>query len=125
MPFDFAALEASRLARGGRDFTAPCALPAGYDEKQGRTKFTRDDYAVAKVYDDARAPVPVKYNLSRDTAEQVAGRMRDGLTDAQVQVCIDGGWTYGAVAMKGGPGGNVPRTGKTAKRGFYPSRGRR
>jgi len=118
-------IEASRRARGGRDLTTAVALPAGYDENQGRVKFVRDDYAVAKVFDDGRKPVPVKYNLTHEAADREAGRMRDALSDAEVQVCIDERWTYGVITMKGGKGGNVPRNGKTAKRGFYPSRGKR
>jgi len=120
----FEALEASRVARGGRDYTTPVALPSGYDEKAKRVKFVRDDYAVVKAYDDGRPPVPVKYNLTHEAADREAGRMRDALSDAEVQVCCDEGWTFEARVMKGGPGGNVPRTGKTAKRGFIPRRAR-
>lgn len=117
-------IEASRIERGARDNTLPCVVPTGMGGT-GRVKFVRDDYAVAKVYDDGRKPTPVKYNLTHEGAERTAGKMRDGLTDAEVQVCIDERWTYGVIALKGGRGGNVPRKGITAKRGFYPSRGRK
>jgi hypothetical protein len=110
MPFDFVRLEASRLARAGRDTTAPVAL-TGRAEDSKRPRYHRQDYAVARVYDDAREPEILRFNLTPVDAEAYAGRMRDGMTDADVKKALDEGWNYKVIFVRG----NKPKTRRTWK----------
>lgn len=110
MPGDFAKLEAARIARGQFDpFAAPIvSLPV--EKPRHYTGMRRTDFAVGKLYDDGKF-VPVKTNLTRETAESVAGRWRDNATDEEVGKMLAEKWTYQHRAL----GGNLPKV-----RAFVP-----
>ena len=111
MPFDFARLEASRQARDPVDRTRPVALPRGIDENTKRVRYHRQDYAVAKVYDDGREPDVIRYNLTPVDAEAQAGRLRDAMTEADVKKALDEGWNYKVIFVRG----NKPKARRTWK----------
>jgi hypothetical protein len=110
MPFDFARLERARLARAGRDTTAPVKL-TGRAEASKRPRYHRQDYAVARVYDDGREPEILRFNLTPVDAEAQAGRLRDAMTDADVQKSLDEGWNYKVIFVRG----NKPKARRTWK----------
>ena len=101
MPFDFAALEAARAAR--HDFDPTHARHRQRPpEKQAASKFTRTDYAVAKVFDDERPPVHTQHvNLTQHEAEAHAGKLRDAMSDRDVELALAEGWNYEVVTVRG------------------------
>lgn len=105
MPFDYAALEASRLARGQRDTTLHVGAPEASSHKA--RLFQRTDFAVGKLYDDGRF-VPTQMGMTRETAEAVAGRKRDESTDAEVGLMSAEGWTWSHKAVRGNVKTRVP-----------------
>lgn len=96
----FEVLEAARVARNGfNPFAAPVvSLPV--EKPRQYTGMRRTDFAVGKLYDDEKF-VPVKYNMTREVAESVAGRYNDNASDEEVQKMSSEGWTYSHQAMKG------------------------
>jgi hypothetical protein len=109
LPFDFAALERARQARDPRDLTAPVALPPQHVQIGQRTGgFRRTDFAAGKEYEDGRF-VPTHLNLTRDTAEAVAGRLRDESSDADVKRQLDEHWTWAYRMQRGNGATNAPR----------------
>lgn len=78
MPADFQALEARRQARAGFD-PFDC-VPASKPQVRERS-YTRTDYAVVKEFDDGRKFEIVRGHLDVLTAEQLAGRLRDEMSD--------------------------------------------
>ncbi len=93
----FAAIEAARLARDSRDLTAHVGAP---EPQRKLAHFVRTDFAVGRLYDDGKFE-PTQYNMTRDIAESVAGRMRDSMTDAEVRVAADAGWNWGYRMLRG------------------------
>jgi hypothetical protein len=102
MPFDFAALEAARAARHDFDPTHARHRVAP-ETKRVTVAFNRTDYAVAKVYDDKeRPPALTKHvNLAEHEAEAHAGRLRDAMSDRDVELAMAEGWNYKVVTVKG------------------------
>jgi sRNA-binding protein len=91
-------LERSRLARGGFDPTdARFRTPA---EPRKLASFVRTDFAVGREYDDGRFE-PLHIGLTRDTAESLAGRKRDGSTDTEVALQLREHWTWGYRQTRG------------------------
>lgn len=59
-------------------------------------------WAVCQVFDAAgRLPVVLKTRMTWDEAERVAGRMRDNMSDAEVERALSEGWNYVAKRLGG------------------------
>jgi hypothetical protein len=77
VPFDYAALEAARLARDPRDMLAVVDLP-----KPARPE-PRGTWSVVRTYDDtAKHDEPIRVNMTERDAARIAGELRDAMTDA-------------------------------------------
>lgn len=101
MPGDYAALEAARIARGGND---PFMRPVAREAPKKAKAFLRTDFAVGKVYDADDRFVAFYEGMTRDTAEAMAGRKRDEMTEAQVETAVQEGWNWGYRALRGNIG---------------------
>lgn len=101
-------LEAARAARNGFDpFAAPIvSLPV--EKPRQYTGMRRTDFAVGKLYDDDRF-VPIKFGMTREIAESVAGRYRDNASDEDVAKMLTEKWTWSHRAMNGSSRAFVPR----------------
>lgn len=89
------------MARDSRDLTKPAYT---LDEsKAASPRYDRNDYAVAKVFDDGRPNVIVAGGTgwTQFEAEARAGKLRDGMTDREVEDSLQGGWSYAPVTVRG------------------------
>lgn len=101
MPGNYVALEAARRARDDRDFTK--AAYTLNESRERSPRFDRNDYAVAKVFDDGRPNIIVAGGTgwTQFEAEARAGKLRDGMSDDEVNRSIKEGWTFQAVTCRG------------------------
>lgn len=89
------------MARDSRDMTKPAYT---INESQARApRFDRNDYAVAKVFDDGRPNVIVAGGTgwTQFEAEARAGKLRDGMSDRELKDSLQDGWSYAAVTVRG------------------------
>jgi hypothetical protein len=100
-------IEAARKARSGFDPTARRFVPPDAPQVR-RTFFRRTDFAVGRLYDDGRF-VPHQTNLTRDAAEILAGRKRDGSSDDEVKTQLAECWTWNYRQQKGNAASNGPK----------------
>lgn len=105
MSGNYAALEAARLARGGTD---PFGQRVSREVAPKPRAFLRSDFAVGKVYDADERFVAIYTGMTRDTAEAMAGRKRDEMSDSDVETACREGWNWGYRALRGNIG--RPRT---------------
>ena len=111
----YEAIEAARKARSGFDPTERRFVPPDAPTVR-RTFFRRTDFAVGRLYDDGRF-VPHQVNLTRDAAEILAGRKRDGSSDDEVKQQLAECWTWNYRQQKGNNASNGPKK-KVARRSF-------